>query len=105
MKFQDNVFRANFGNGESGHDGSSGGGSSDGGSGGGGMEARIARLESDVHHIDKSVSDIKDDVRSLRTEFGDLRNDARSDFRWLLGFMVGTGLTIAGMLAKGFGWF
>jgi hypothetical protein len=41
-----------------------------------GMEARVAKLEAVVEHIQRDISDIKGDVRGLRT-------DARTDFRML----------------------
>lgn len=36
------------------------------GDGGDGMEARIAKLESDVGHIQNDIGDIKTDIRELR---------------------------------------
>ncbi|MCT8354054.1 hypothetical protein [Photorhabdus kayaii] len=69
-----------------------------GGNGGGGdMEARVARLESDVEHIKKSIDEVKTDVREMR-------KDARSDFRLLFGAIIAVALGLAGLMAKGFHW-
>ncbi|MEJ7808514.1 MAG: hypothetical protein WKG03_21655 [Telluria sp.] len=54
------------------------------------MEARTARLESDI-------GEIKTDVREIK-------RDQRSDFRILFGATVTTTLGLAALIAKGFGW-
>lgn len=51
------------------------------------MEARIARLEAHVEHIREDVSSIKVDIRIL------------------LGMIITGALGLAGLMAKGFGWF
>lgn len=49
---------------------------SDGGGGtSGGMEARVARLESDMEHVKKSVADMATDVKAVRTSLGDIKVD------------------------------
>jgi len=63
----------------------------------GGMEARVAKLEAAVEHIQRDISDLKTDVRGLR-------GDARSDFRTLFGALIVVALGLAGIMAKGFGW-
>jgi hypothetical protein len=71
------------------------------GGGGGtfdGMEPRVAKLEAAVEHIQSDVSDIKIDIRALRT-------DARTDFRMLFGAIIFVALGLAGLMAKGFHWF
>ncbi|ERT11313.1 hypothetical protein [Photorhabdus temperata] len=68
-----------------------------GNGGGGDMEARVARLESDVEHIKKSIDEVKTDVREMR-------KDARSDFRLLFGAIIAVALGLAGLMAKGFHW-
>ena len=83
-------------------------GFSGGGSGGGNMEVRVARLESDVEHIKIGVSDIKIDLREMRTslaaEMSEIRRDARTDFRLTFGALIAVALGLAGLMAKGFGW-
>ena len=46
------------------------------------MEARIARLESDVGHLRTDVADIKVDLRALRDKVAMLGTMARG-FQWL----------------------
>lgn len=79
------------------------------------MEARIARLESDVSHIQTDVADMKVDLRSLRDKlddlsvrfsgkFDELRGEMHSTRVWGFGLfitMTGTMLTV---MARGFGW-
>ena len=75
-----------------------------GGSGGGGMEARVARLESNVEHIMVDVAEIKADIREMRTgfttdmkelrgelkgEMNTLRSDLRSEMNALRGELKG----------------
>lgn len=71
--------------------------SDDDGSGGGSMEARVAKLESDVEYIKRDISEIKDDIK-------DIKKDAKSDFRMLFGAIIAVALGLAGLMAKGFGW-
>ena len=61
------------------------------------MEARMAKVEAAVEHIQSDLGEMKIDMRVLRS-------DARSDFRWTLA-AYGAGLTfLFGVMAKGFGW-
>lgn len=70
-----------------------------GGGGGdnGDMEARIAKLESTVEYVQRDISEIKADIKDIRTTM-------RSDFKWLLGVYAAGILGLAGLMAKGFGW-
>ena len=61
------------------------------------MDARIAKLESDVDHIQSDTREIKQDIREMKV-------DARSDFRILFGSIIGVAIGLAGLMAKGFGW-
>ena len=88
--------------GTSAHEASFGGG----GGGSGGMEARIAKLEVAVEHIEHDIQEIKTDVREVRNiDLREIRNEARTDFRWMLGLGIGAVVTLAGLMAKGFHWF
>lgn len=70
----------------------------DSGDGGGdGMQARVAKLESDVEYIKSTLKDIKDDVREIK-------RDARTDFRIIFGAIITVALGLAGLMAKGFNW-
>ncbi|MFD4837680.1 hypothetical protein ACFWP0_09235 [Achromobacter sp. NPDC058515] len=64
----------------------------------GGMEARVAKLEAAADFIQREISDLKTEVRGLRS-------DARNDFRMLFGALITVALGLAALMAKGFGWF
>lgn len=68
-----------------------------GGGGGGWIEARIAKLESDVGHIQSNITEIKSDIR-------DIKKEARADFRLLFGALIVATLGLAGLIAHGFKW-
>jgi hypothetical protein len=70
-----------------------------GGSGGddGGMEARVAKLEATVEHIQRDLTDIKQDVREIRSSMS-------TDFRLTWGGLIALALGLAGLMAKGFHW-
>lgn len=70
---------------------------SDGGGTYDGMEARVAKLEASSEFIQREVSDLKSEIRGMRS-------DARSDFRLLFGAIITVALGLAGLMAKGFGW-
>lgn len=61
------------------------------------MEARIARLESHVEHIQTDLTELKTDVRELR------RAD-ETNFRILFGALITAALGLAALMSKGFGW-
>ena len=61
------------------------------------MEARIARLESHVEHIQSDLTELKTDVRELR------RAD-ETNFRILFGALISAALGLAALMSKGFGW-
>ncbi|PYE88151.1 hypothetical protein [Phyllobacterium leguminum] len=74
-----------------------------------GMEARVAKLEAAFEHIQVDISDIKSDIRGIRADAREdirgLRSEARADFRLLFGCIITVAIGLAGMMAKGFGWF
>lgn len=61
------------------------------------MEARIARLESHVEHIQSDLTELKTDVREMR------RAD-ETNFRILFGALITAALGLAALMSKGFGW-
>jgi hypothetical protein len=61
------------------------------------MEARIAKLESDVEYIKRDIAEIKTDVKETR-------KDLKVDFRLLFGALIVAALGLAGLMAKGFHW-
>lgn len=54
------------------------------------FESRLSKVESSIDHMNKSMDDIKVDMRGIKSEF-----------RWLFGLI----LVLGGMMAKGFGWY
>jgi len=62
--------------------------------GGGHMEARVAKLEAHVEHIDTTLTDIKNDIREMRKTIN-------ANLLYVLGAIA----ALAGLMAKGFNWF
>ena len=82
-------------------------------SGGGGphdpsMEARVAKLEAVIEHIQRDLADVRADLRTFRfdarTDFKEVRTQMRTDFLILAGMIIAVALGMAGLLAKGFKW-
>lgn len=61
------------------------------------MEARVAKLEVAVEYIQRDISEIKSDVKSLRDKV---------DTHFLItgGMIIAATLGLAGLMAKGFHW-
>lgn len=87
-----------------------------GGSGGNDMEARLAKLEATVSHIQSDLTDIKqdigefrkenrDDFASVRAAFASAGAKGEKDFRLLFGSLITATVGLAAIMAKGFGWF
>jgi hypothetical protein len=72
--------------------------SGNGGNGGSGLDARVAKVEATIEHIQRDTSEIKEDIR-------DLRRNATNDFRILFAAIIGVAIGLAGLMAKGFHWF
>lgn len=70
----------------------------------GGMEAKIARLESDMSHISKTLDEVKLDVREIRRDIQDVRKEATRDYRTLFAALITVAIGLAGLMAKGFNW-
>lgn len=78
----------------------------------GGMEARVARLESDMEHVKKSVADIATDIKAVRGSINDIKVDlGRFDERlkhmptkgFIFGIaagMIGTTSAIVGLIVR-----
>ena len=75
-----------------------------GGGDDGGMEARVAKLEAAVEHIDKDVGEIKSLLRGHDGKFDGVRDRMERDFRILFGAIIAVALGLAGLMAKGFHW-
>lgn len=72
-----------------------------GGGNNGGMEARIAKLEATVEHINRDLSEIKADLKDARRDITSIRT---TDFRLTFGAIIVVALGLASLMAKGFGW-
>ena len=72
------------------------------------MEARVAKLEAAVEHIQADVADLKSEFRSFRTQTHDdlasLNGRLWTMFLWLVAALAATAVGLAGLMAKGFGW-
>jgi hypothetical protein len=66
--------------------------------GGGGMDARIAKLEASVTHIESDIS-------MIWTAITGIQKNMREDFRVGVGITITVALGLAWLLAKGFHWF
>lgn len=63
--------------------------------GGGSMEARIARLKSDVGYIKRDIGEIKTDIKEMRS-------DIKSQLYWLIGVGITVAAALFGTMAWGF---
>jgi hypothetical protein len=61
------------------------------------IEARLARIETTMDYVQRDVSELRTDVRDMRSEH-------RSDFRMLFSAIVTMALGMAAMMAKMFNW-
>jgi hypothetical protein len=61
------------------------------------MEAKVAKLENAVEHMQRDISEIKIDIREIQKDF-------RTDFRLLFGAIIAVALGLTGLIAKGFHW-
>lgn len=68
------------------------------------MEARIARLESDMAHVRSDVAEIKTDLRSLRDRIDRLVESLATAKIWALALYIALAGGLFGTLARGFGW-
>jgi len=62
------------------------------------LEERMAKLEGIVEQMNRRLNHIEDEIAQLRTEMtteiAQLRADMQTNFRWLLGIMIATWVTI-----------
>jgi hypothetical protein len=75
------------------------------------MDARVSILEHIVLSIDKTLGDIRQDLREMRQDLADIRRDQKSDTRWLLGlglaataFLLAADAGLFALMAHGFHW-
>ena len=69
------------------------------------MEERLTKIEIDVAVLKTDVAYIKRDTAELRTGMERLSINQERDFRALFGALIFVAVGLAGLMAKGFGWF
>jgi hypothetical protein len=69
------------------------------------MEERLTKIEIDVAVLKTDVAYIKRDTAELRTGMERLSINQERDFRVLFGSIIFVAVGLAGLMAKGFGWF
>ena len=69
------------------------------------MEERLTKIEIDVAVLKTDVAYIKRDTAELRTGMERLSINQERDFRVLFGALIFVAVGLAGLMAKGFGWF
>ncbi|MDB6009249.1 MAG: hypothetical protein JWL65_1499 [Gammaproteobacteria bacterium] len=69
------------------------------------VESDVAGIKVDVAVLTADVSYIKGNVSDLRQDVADLRGHQERDFRVLFGSLIFVALSLAGLIAKAFGWF
>jgi hypothetical protein len=76
-----------------------------------GMEARVARLESDMAYVQRDIAEIKTDIREFRKDNAEFRKEILAVHKevhsakvWGL-IILGSGYaSLIAVMAKGFGW-
>jgi hypothetical protein len=58
----------------------------------------VAVLKRDVHEVRQDIKEVRHDIKDVRTH-------QERDFRLLFGTLITVTLGLAGLMAKGFGWF
>jgi hypothetical protein len=69
------------------------------------MEERLTKIEIDVAVLKTDVAYIRRDTAELRTGMERLSINQERDFRVLFGALIFVAVGLAGLMAKGFGWF
>ena len=65
------------------------------------MEARLAKLEATVEHIQNDLTEIKSNMKDVSSQITAIRT---TDFRLIFGAIIFVALGLAWIMAKGFGW-
>jgi hypothetical protein len=69
------------------------------------LKADVGVMKTDVAVLKTDASYIKRDVSELRVDIREVRQHQGRDFRIMFGSMIGLAMGLAGLIAKGFGWF
>jgi hypothetical protein len=68
------------------------------------VDRRVAVLEQIARDTAAALSDIRAELRLMRTDIQQLRGQFHDDFRWLLRFMIGGFVGVLALLAHGLHW-
>lgn len=68
------------------------------------VESDVAGIRVDVAVLTTGVSHLQGNVTDLRKDVSELRGHQERDFRVLFGALIFVALSLAGLMAKGFGW-
>lgn len=72
------------------------------------LEARVARIEAHIEHIDEDIRSMKQDISGIRSALIDmsfkLNAQMWSNFKWLLGIFIAGFGTLTTLMAHGFHW-
>ena len=69
------------------------------------MDERLNKIEIDIAVLKTDSGYVRQDVSELRTGVEKLRVSQEREFRVLFGAVIFVALSLAGLMAKGFGWF
>jgi chromosome segregation ATPase len=58
------------------------------------LEERMAKIEGIVEQMNERLNHIETGFSELRTEMGSLRDEIRSNFRWIVGIILTMWVTI-----------
>lgn len=66
---------------------------------------KVALLEQSIGHINQTLIRIEKRLDKIDDQFNEFRRDVKSDFRWMIGLMIGFGSGLSAVMAHGFHWF
>lgn len=67
-------------------------------------EERLAVLETTIIHIDSTLTEIKQGLNKLDNRIDRLDSKIDSNFKWLLGMMIGGFASVLGIVAHALHW-
>jgi hypothetical protein len=75
-----------------------------GGGNNGDMEPRIARIEASIGFMQRKITEIKSDIRDIRSDIKTEIASVRADFRILFATIIAATVSLGGMIAKSSDW-
>ena len=73
------------------------------------INKRMDRMDSKFDRMDDKFDKMHDKMEKgfdeLRGEMKGMKNEMNSDFKWLLGLIIGSFASLSGIMARGFHWF